>query len=435
MPTIDPRKRRLMDDLVYRGEPTDPSDLVYRGEPVDATPLDVGFQRRPSPFAPDVGFLLEEEGVLDPRLDIRKAFRADLGVPDGNFFPATPQSRGLAQRLTQLTAPEPVEARTPSLLDRIRGVVGSDRFRGAAQGIAAVLRPTDEGTAGFLGSAANAFLASRASQDQQAAQREDAAQADRALALRERLAEAAERRRTDPGATTQARYREGDWIADPTDPNFELQLIQDPATGSFKYGTLEDGTRVRRPKAQAKALAPVRQQIVPTTEGYVAVDPTNPTSQTPLGISPASAESSTQRDKLAAYNALLAGADRVGVLLEERPEGVGLQNAAGAAIASVIPGVSTDDVTQRMDPEGVRLRAAIADVRTVLLNARNGGAVSEGEADRIEALLPKPTDTADAIRRKIPEFQLAVQRLRDAIEAQARAGGRTQPARPRRPVP
>lgn len=380
MPTIDPRKRRLMDDLVYRGEPTDPSDLVYRGEPVDATPLDVGFQRRPSPFAPDVGFLLEEEGAIDPRLDIRKAFRADLGVPDGNFFPATPQSRGLAQRLTQLTAPEPVEARKPSLLDRIRGVVGSDRFRGAAQGIAAVLRPTDEGTAGFLGSAANAFLASRASQDQQAAQREEAAQADRALALRERLAEAAERRTLGTGSS--AKYGASVWIPDPSDPTYEISVSKNPATGALSQDEL-NGQPVRRPKAQPKESV---RNIDPLGDEGIRRTAERATKVAEAQSRVAQAPNATQGQAQTFGDRAKAGSDL-------------LNQTATPRLTDFVAGQRLPTELRSND---YRLwRQAAEQFITAVLRKESGAAISDAEFNRYtDIFIPVPGDSPEILKRK-----------------------------------
>lgn len=88
-------------------------------------------------------------------------------------------------------------------------------------------------------------------------------------------------------------------------------------------------------------------------------------------------------------------------LLEEQPESVG------------IPFLAPDIITQRMDPEGVALRAAIADIGSLEIHDRSGAAVTISEAPRLRPFIPSVGDTPEAIRTKL-------QRLREGIEQETR---------------
>lgn len=59
-----------------------------------------------------------------------------------------------------------------------------------------------------------------------------------------------------------------------------------------------------------------------------------------------------------------------------------------------------DTIRQRTDPEGVPLRAAIANISGQVIHDRSGAAVTVGEMERLKPFLPAPTDdTATALKK------------------------------------
>lgn len=95
--------------------------------------------------------------------------------------------------------------------------------------------------------------------------------------------------------------------------------------------------------------------------------------------------------------------------LKEYPAGIGKK------------GFLPDFVLQRTDPEGVQLRAALANLASAVTLMRSGGAVSDAEFSRLEPFLPKDTDTPEAIKVKLKNLKAFFHRKTG--EAGATAGG------------
>lgn len=287
-----------------------------------------------------------------------------------------------------------------------------DRVTGAVSSFGANTDPTTQyGPEQFLGSAARGFAGVKnylTSLQQQHAASQRQAQQDE-LSRRQAESEIAYRTRIG-GTGTAPKYGGAEWIPDPTDPKRQLWASRNPTTGAAEP-VLLDGQRVTRdtPVSRSGNIDPLSPEGIAASGRRARV----------VAEAQQAGASAAQQQSFAGYDALLEGADNVERLLNERPQGVGLKFWGG------------DEINQRIDPEGTALRAAIADVRSVLLFARSGGAVSEGEAERIAPLLPKPTDTPEAIRAKLPQLRLAVIRLRDALRRQLTANpqgsGRTAP--------
>jgi len=60
-----------------------------------------------------------------------------------------------------------------------------------------------------------------------------------------------------------------------------------------------------------------------------------------------------------------------------------------------------DALIQRVDPEGVDVRSKIAEVGAAKIHDLSGAAVSESEAKRLKAFVPKPDDNPDAAIKKL----------------------------------
>jgi len=80
--------------------------------------------------------------------------------------------------------------------------------------------------------------------------------------------------------------------------------------------------------------------------------------------------------------------------LDAYPAGVGL-----------ISGGVPSWVSQRTDPKGVDVRAAIADIGSLRIHDRSGAAVTAAETPRLLPFIPLVTDTADTARKKLKRFR------------------------------
>ena len=89
----------------------------------------------------------------------------------------------------------------------------------------------------------------------------------------------------------------------------------------------------------------------------------------------------------------LRNIDRALKELDAHPDSVGAR------------GLQPDWLIQRTDPEGVQLRAEIADILSQTFHDRSGAAVMVSEAGRMKPFTPVQTDTAAALRTKLERMR------------------------------
>lgn len=77
----------------------------------------------------------------------------------------------------------------------------------------------------------------------------------------------------------------------------------------------------------------------------------------------------------------------------------------GLGLANHLP----DPVRQRMDPQGVAVRAAIANIGSLVLHQRSGAAITVSEWPRLAPFIPQATDSPDTVKTKLGQ-------MRDALE-------------------
>jgi hypothetical protein len=105
-------------------------------------------------------------------------------------------------------------------------------------------------------------------------------------------------------------------------------------------------------------------------------------------------------------NAGIAQIDQAIALLRQRPKSMGLANLAG------------DEVRQRLDPDGIKVRAAVANVGAVKIHDLSGAAVTAAETPRLKPFIPMPTDTAEAAIKKLEGLKQQLQNNNSQIEVQ-----------------
>lgn len=104
--------------------------------------------------------------------------------------------------------------------------------------------------------------------------------------------------------------------------------------------------------------------------------------------------------------------DRAEEELKKVPDSVG---GVGSVIAANVPGAGL--IQSRMDPEGVKLRAIIADIGSLKIHERSGAAVTASEFPRLKPFIPQISDDAKTVRQKLASFRAVYEdTMRDTLE-------------------
>lgn len=105
-------------------------------------------------------------------------------------------------------------------------------------------------------------------------------------------------------------------------------------------------------------------------------------------------------------NANITQIDQAIAALKGNPGAMGLWNNLG------------DEVRQRTDPGGIKVRAAVANVGAVKIHDLSGAAVTAAETPRLKPFIPMPTDTANAAIKKLEQLKEQIQNNNAQIEVQ-----------------
>jgi hypothetical protein len=114
----------------------------------------------------------------------------------------------------------------------------------------------------------------------------------------------------------------------------------------------------------------------------------------------------TIRQAVASNNQQLGLIDDALSELEAYPQGVGLTRGMDAA-------------DQRIDPQGIAVRAAIANIGSMIIHDRSGAAVTAAESPRLKPFIPSVRDTAAAIRIKLTKLRAALVDMNAGLETDA----------------
>lgn len=111
------------------------------------------------------------------------------------------------------------------------------------------------------------------------------------------------------------------------------------------------------------------------------------------------------RDNSTAMNKI----NRALAAIEDRPNSLGLKNYLD------IDGA----VMQRVDPEGIEVRALLADIGSQKIHDRSGAAVSAAEFPRLRPFVPQATDSTEAARKKLVQFRTELQFIQQELNSGA----------------
>lgn len=92
--------------------------------------------------------------------------------------------------------------------------------------------------------------------------------------------------------------------------------------------------------------------------------------------------------------------DRALAALEKNPGSVG---GVGSMIASVVPGAG--NLQNRIDTEGVDLRALIGNIGSLVIHERSGAAVTASEFPRLRPFIPDISDSPETVKKKLNSFK------------------------------
>lgn len=340
------------------------------------------------------GFGMEQ----DPSFYALDNSRVDQALAFGDQTDEIDQAMGLVDR------PEPTGLRRfvlPGLTGLAQGLV--ENYDEESQGGAAFLRGLGSG---FLGQQAMA----RDTEDRNLAREAMAQQLKLRLlgqSMDERRLRLAERAATAPA------------------PSYDP--ASDVETARERYFR-DNGLGVYRPQSAGPGAGPLR-----LSPGEIAVDPATGRriASNPRPVDPPSAPTAPVMpgaivQKVEDNRSRLAVIDQALAELEKQPGSVGLQNYAG------------QNIMQRVDPQGIALRAAIADIGSMTIHDRSGAAVTVSEFPRLIPFIPLATDSPAKIRQNLLRMKEIIADETARYDARFRAAPDGTPpmlARPQAPAP
>lgn len=182
-----------------------------------------------------------------------------------------------------------------------------------------------------------------------------------------------------------------------------------------QLGVAQANVGLRRQELEHNKSAP-RGVIVQTDQGPVLVDPRNPNSAAPITgadgkpLGPKLKDVPAPMQKAMIENATnLQRAERALALLE----GKNLGEMKGDKEATGWKGFLPNTLLNRVDPQGVDARAAIADLGSLVIHDRSGAAVTAAEFPRLAPFIPLATDDAETAKKKVKRF---IQVYREEID-------------------
>lgn len=126
------------------------------------------------------------------------------------------------------------------------------------------------------------------------------------------------------------------------------------------------------------------------------------------GVRPPAREMPSGMAEKFAQNAVTLGKiDKALELVAQNPGALGAQNYAPEA------------VVQRLDPDGVPVRAMIADIGGQKIHDRSGAAVTVGESERLKPYIPAATDTPATAAKKLKLFRAEYAAMQQALASGA----------------
>lgn len=179
-------------------------------------------------------------------------------------------------------------------------------------------------------------------------------------------------------------------------------LVQyNETTGEWEPAKIAGGKVLNRPAPEQG------NQVIQGEHGEVYRVPlSGPAGLVPgvQGKSAAHQESATIKKAVANNRAQLSAIDEAIAGIGQHPEALGAKN--------YLP----EQLMQRWDPAGVGTRAAVADVGSLKVHDRSGGAVSVSEYPRLAPFVPSPKDTPEAARIKLTRLRKALKEETDLLE-------------------
>jgi hypothetical protein len=155
-----------------------------------------------------------------------------------------------------------------------------------------------------------------------------------------------------------------------------------PPEPDLPYGANVDGLSARFATPDEAAAFRDRYRV-PEQEGPASL---------PAGVQQAMANNRAQVSRI----------DQVIQAIQARPQSLGARYA-------LLP----EMVSQRTDPEGVSVRAMLADIGSMVILQRSGAAVAVQEMERLKPFIPAASDTPEAAIIKLRQLQQGIQQVLD----------------------
>jgi hypothetical protein len=196
-------------------------------------------------------------------------------------------------------------------------------------------------------------------------------------------------------------------------------------------------TDARANEANGLQKEAARNQVVETSDGPVLVDKATGTVRPlmggdgkPLGPKLKDAPAAVQKAMIE-NGTNLRRAERALELIEGKKVG----EAQGDKAATGLKGYLPNQVLNRVDPEGVDTRAAIADLGSLVIHDRSGAAVTVMEFPRLEPFIPSAKDDPATVKKKVRRFvQIYKEEMAATEQAYGKDAGYRQIGRPPEPA-
>lgn len=85
--------------------------------------------------------------------------------------------------------------------------------------------------------------------------------------------------------------------------------------------------------------------------------------------------------------------------------------------ATGLKGYLPNQLLNRVDPDGVEARAAIADLGSLVIHSRSGAAVTAAEFPRLAPFIPSAKDDADTVKKKLRAFATVYREEQEALRS------------------
>ena len=179
--------------------------------------------------------------------------------------------------------------------------------------------------------------------------------------------------------------------------------LREAYNANKNYATVIEAREKQRSRAASMAITPYQQAQLDLDRRRIAIQEESLRRRQSDAEFRQSKLPAAAQKQLAGYEAGVNMAADLRTQIEQKPEALGLKNLAWG------------QVVNRLDPQGVGVRASIEALSGEIRNQRFGGALTANEAKFAERFLPNASDRADAALAKLGQLENYLEQKRKAV--------------------